>query len=50
MGFVDTTDKKKRRKKVADEEGKCDRCPPHDGENRRKRPRPDKYKDHRRKK
>tara|TARA_Y100000310_G_scaffold171589_1_gene171787 strand:- start:196 stop:348 length:153 start_codon:yes stop_codon:yes gene_type:complete len=45
MGFPDPRDKKIRRRKLADEEGKCDRCPPHDKENRRRRPRPDKYKD-----
>lgn len=26
---------------------RCDRCKPHDGSNRRRRPRPDDYKDHR---
>lgn len=48
MGSVDTTDKKIRRRKLADKEGKCDRCPPHDKENRGRRPRSDKHKDVRR--
>lgn len=37
-------DKIKLRKKRYDEFGLCDRCPPHDFENRRKRPKSDKYK------
>lgn len=39
--------KKKRKLHVLQEMRKCPRCPYHDGENRRKRPRPDKYKNKR---
>jgi len=39
--------KKVARHRLDQEEGKCDRCPPHDVENRSKRPRSDKYKSQR---
>lgn len=36
--------KRDRWKKVASETGKCSRCPPHSGENARKKPKSDKHK------
>ena len=36
-----------RRHMIAEKTGKCSYCPPHDGENRRHRPRDDRYKNHR---
>lgn len=36
--------KRKRWNEVAAETKKCGHCPPHDGENKTKRRRPDKYK------
>ena len=44
MGKPDSTDRKERRRKIADDNWKCDRCKPHDGENRGRRPRSDKHK------
>ncbi len=40
-----------RYRKVANETGKCDRCPPHGGENARKgrKPKSDRHKNHRNK-
>lgn len=43
-------DKRTRRKRLYNTEGKCDRCSPHSGENHRRRPRPDRYKTGMRKK
>ena len=40
-----TVYEKAHRRVVAHDTGGCDHCPAHDKENRRKRPRPDKYKD-----
>lgn len=42
-----SVEKKARRIKIANETGKCSRCPPHDKENRRKRKKTDKYKNKR---
>ncbi len=39
--------KKKRRKKIAKETGKCAFCPPHSNENWRRKPKSDKHKNHR---
>jgi hypothetical protein len=36
--------KRERWNKVASDTGNCPICPPHKGENARKRPRPDRYK------
>ncbi len=47
MGRPDTTEAKLRWTKTARLAGKCDRCPPHGGENLGRRPRSDKHKDHR---
>jgi hypothetical protein len=38
---------KKERRRVLEGEGKCGRCPLHGGENERRRPRDDKYKNKR---
>lgn len=48
MGHPDTTDRKIRRRQLAKRENACARCTPHDGENRERRPRDDRHKDHRR--
>jgi hypothetical protein len=43
-------DKKLRRRRIANETGGCDRCPPHNGENYRlkgRKPKSDKYKNKR---
>jgi hypothetical protein len=48
MGKADSTDRKIRRLRIEKDEMKCSRCPPHDGENRGRRPRPDRYKEKRR--
>lgn len=40
-------DKKIHWRRIAKKTGKCDRCPPHDKENRGRRPRSDKHKNHR---
>lgn len=37
-------DKKLRRAQLENGRYACSRCPPHDGENRRRRPRSDRYK------
>ena len=37
-------DRKLRRLKLEQDKGECSRCPPHDGENRGRRPKDDKYK------
>jgi hypothetical protein len=47
MGKPDPNERKRLRMKLAKTEGKCSRCSPHAGENRGRRPRPDKHKDHR---
>jgi hypothetical protein len=39
--------KKVYRRYVAKKQGDCDRCPPHGGENARKKQKPDKYKSQR---
>jgi len=43
-----TVDRRLRRKKISKETGACDRCPPHDHENRSRRVRDDRHKNHRR--
>ena len=40
--------KKLRLKEVVNKTGKCGYCKPHDGENRGRRPKPDRYKNKRR--
>ena len=42
-----SVDKKLHKWHICNKTGKCTRCPLHDGENRRKRPRPDHYKNKR---
>ena len=44
-----SVDRKQHKRIVGHETGKCTLCPWHDGENRRKRPRADKYKNKRNK-
>ena len=44
-----TVDRRLRRLNLEKREGKCSRCPAHDGENRGRRPREDKGKNNRRK-
>ncbi len=41
------TDRKRRRMQLESAGGHCARCPPHDGDNRKRRPRPDVYKSRR---
>jgi uncharacterized protein (DUF433 family) len=48
MGKPDSIDRKRRRLQMEKAEKKCSRCPPHDGENRGRRTRPDRYKSRRR--
>lgn len=40
-------DRKVRWMKIAKATGKCDRCPPHGGENWKRKPRSDRHKNHR---
>jgi hypothetical protein len=42
-----TVDRRRRRLRVQKDEGSCTWCPPHDVENRGRRPRPDTYKSRR---
>lgn len=39
-----SADRKQRRLALQKQKLQCGRCPPHDGENRGKRPKPDRYK------
>jgi hypothetical protein len=48
MGKPDPDSERLRLKKAFAKDGKCERCPPHDGENRRRRPRSDRHKNKRR--
>lgn len=41
-------DNRERRDEIVKETKKCGRCPAHGGENMRRRPKPDRYKDWRR--